>query len=82
MDTLMGNTLFLMRGEKWRKMRKTLTPAFKMRHMFDLVRECASISTDFLFETFFTAVGSEMSMEMKDFCKPNKIYFCYQSALN
>lgn len=70
MDSLMGNTLFLMRGEKWRKMRTTLTPAFtsaKMRHMFDLVRDCAATSTHFLLSTFFTTVGSEMPMEMKDF---------------
>lgn len=66
----MGNTLFLMRGDKWRKMRTTLTPAFtsaKMRHMFDLVRDCAITSTDFLLETFFGAVGCEMEMEMQDF---------------
>lgn len=51
-------------------MRTTLTPAFtsaKMRHMFDLVRDCAAQSTDFLLDTFFPAVGCEMSMEMKDF---------------
>lgn len=70
MDSLMGNTLFLMRGEKWRKMRTTLTPAFtsaKMRHMFDLVRDCATQSTDYLLDTFFPTVGCEMPMEMKDF---------------
>lgn len=70
MDKLMGNTLFLMRGEKWRKMRTTLTPAFtgsKMRHMFDLVRECAVESKNYLLETFFPTVGCEMSMEMTDF---------------
>lgn len=68
MDTLMGNTLFLMRGEKWRAMRTTLTPAFtsaKMRHMFDLVRDCAINSTDFLLATFFPTVGCEMEMELK-----------------
>lgn len=70
MDSLMGNTLFLMRGEKWRKMRTTLTPVFtgsKMRHMFELVRDCAVDSKNFLLDTFFTTVGSEMSMELKDF---------------
>lgn len=70
MDSLMGNTLFLMRGEKWRKMRTTLSPAFtgsKMRHMFELVREVAVESKDFLLDTFFPTVGCEMSMEMTDF---------------
>lgn len=66
----MGNTLFLMRGEKWRNMRTTLTPAFtsaKMRNMFELVRDCATTSAEFLLETFFPAVGCEMVMEFKDF---------------
>lgn len=70
MDSLMGNTLFLMRGEKWRKMRTTLTPVFtgsKMRHMFELVRDCAVEARDFLLETFFPSVGCEMSMEITDF---------------
>lgn len=70
MDSLMGNTLFLMRGDTWRKMRTTLTPAFtgaKMRHMFELVKECALESKNFLLETFFPTVGCEMSMEMTDF---------------
>lgn len=43
-DPLFGNSLPLLQGEKWREMRTTLTPAFsgsKMRHMFELVMECA-----------------------------------------
>lgn len=70
MDSLMGNTLFLMRGERWRKMRTTLTPAFtgsKMRHMFELVRECAVEAKNFLLETQFCSVGDESSVEITDF---------------
>lgn len=70
MDSLMGNTLFLMRGEKWRKMRTTLSPAFtgcKMRHMFELVRDCALESKNFLLETIFTSVGCESIVEITDF---------------
>lgn len=40
MDTLFGNSLFFMRGQKWRDMRSTLSPAFtgsKMKHMFPSV---------------------------------------------
>lgn len=40
MDTLLGNSLFFVTGQKWRDMRATLSPAFtgsKMRHMFTSV---------------------------------------------
>lgn len=44
LDSLIGNTIFAMSGQKWRDMRTTMSPAFtgsKMRHMFELIRECA-----------------------------------------
>lgn len=50
-DTLFGNTVFLMRGKKWRDMRATLSPAFtgsKMRLMFELVRDCALNSVTYI----------------------------------
>lgn len=50
-DTLFGKSLFLMDGKKWHDMRATLSPAFtgsKMRHMFELVVECAVDMTKFL----------------------------------
>lgn len=43
-DKLFGNSLLMMKGEKWRDMRATLSPAFtgsKMRSMFALVSDCA-----------------------------------------
>lgn len=42
-DSLFGNSLFSLSGQKWRDMRMTLTPAFtgsKIRLMFDLISEC------------------------------------------
>lgn len=42
-DELFSNSLFMMKDEKWKVMRATLTPAFtgsKMRMMFDLIRKC------------------------------------------
>lgn len=42
-DILFGNSLFLLKGAKWRDMRATLSPAFtgsKMRQMFELVSDC------------------------------------------
>ncbi|XP_063703769.1 probable cytochrome P450 9f2 [Culicoides brevitarsis] len=43
-DELLNSSLTILRDQKWRDMRTTLSPAFtgsKMRMMFDLVRECA-----------------------------------------
>lgn len=43
-DPLFGRTMFAMRGQKWQKMRATLSPAFtssKMRLMCSLISECA-----------------------------------------
>lgn len=43
-DELFINSLFLMKDQKWKDMRATLSPAFtgsKMRMMFDLVKKCA-----------------------------------------
>ncbi|XP_031624487.1 uncharacterized protein LOC116341517 [Contarinia nasturtii] len=67
-DAMWGNSLFLMRGEKWRQMRATLSPAFtgsKMRQMFELVSECA----DDVVKHFLGRVanGEQINVEMKDF---------------
>ncbi|CAO1441593.1 unnamed protein product [Diamesa hyperborea] len=43
MDPLFGKALFSIRGQKWRDMRSTLSPAFtgsKMRQMFEYVSQC------------------------------------------
>ena len=44
LDPLMGKNLFSLRGDRWREMRKLLSPAFtssKMKTMFTLVCDCA-----------------------------------------
>lgn len=43
-EPMLYESLFMLEGEKWRTMRSTLSPAFtgaKLRHMFQLVVECA-----------------------------------------
>lgn len=43
-DSLLSRSLFMMRDQRWREMRSTLSPAFtgsKMRLMLSLVSECA-----------------------------------------
>lgn len=66
-DTLFGNSLFALRGQKWRDMRATLSPAFtgsKMRHMFELVAECGKSVTEF-FQAEAKS-GKRLEFEMKD----------------
>lgn len=60
--------MLFMKGEKWRNMRSTLSPAFtgsKMRQMFGLVTEC----TDDVVKHFQkkAANGERINIEMKDF---------------
>ncbi|XP_055696967.1 probable cytochrome P450 9f2 isoform X3 [Phlebotomus papatasi] len=51
MDPLFGNSLFLLKDQKWRDMRATLSPAFtgsKMRLMCDLIVEIGVQMVEFL----------------------------------
>ncbi|XP_053683462.1 probable cytochrome P450 9f2 [Sabethes cyaneus] len=66
-ESLFLNTLFALRGQKWRDMRATLSPAFtgsKMRHMFQLVAECARSMNGFFAAEAKT--GKRLECEMKD----------------
>lgn len=66
-DKLFGNSLFMLRGNRWRDMRATLSPAFtgsKMRQMFELVSECGEdMATYFLNEA---NAKRKIEWEMKD----------------
>ncbi|XP_076293839.1 cytochrome P450 9e2-like [Lasioglossum baleicum] len=53
MDPLMGKNLFALRGDRWREMRKLLSPAFtssRMKLMFKLIVDCAERTSDFIAE--------------------------------
>ncbi|EAT41575.1 AAEL006814-PA [Aedes aegypti] len=66
-DSLFGNSLLLLRGQKWRDMRATLSPAFtgsRMRLMFELVSECAQSMVDYFREE--ATAGKRLEYEMKD----------------
>ncbi|KAL9703495.1 hypothetical protein quinque_007013 [Culex quinquefasciatus] len=66
-DQLFANSLFALRGQKWRDMRATLSPAFtgsKMRHMFELVAQSAKSTAEF-FKAEAKA-GKRLEYEMKD----------------
>lgn len=66
-DDLFGNSLFQMKGQRWRDMRATMSPAFtgsKMRQMFELVTECADEMAKYFVR--LSASGEQIDMEMKD----------------
>ncbi|XP_017770184.1 PREDICTED: cytochrome P450 9e2-like [Nicrophorus vespilloides] len=65
-DPLWNKNLFALKGEKWRDMRATLSPAFtssKMRAMFTLINDCAKKFIDFHLEA---SKDGEITVEMKD----------------
>ncbi|XP_053683281.1 cytochrome P450 9e2-like [Sabethes cyaneus] len=66
-ESLFGNSLIALRGQKWRDMRATLSPAFtgsKMRHMFELVSSCARAMNGFFLAEM--KAGKRLECEMKD----------------
>ncbi|XP_055589826.1 probable cytochrome P450 9f2 [Uranotaenia lowii] len=66
-ESLFGNSLFALRGQKWRDMRATLSPAFtgsKIRHMYEFVAKCGQSMVQFLKAE--TSQGKELELEMKD----------------
>lgn len=70
MDVLFGNSMFAMRGEKWREMRSTLSPAFtgsKMRLMFELLEQVCEQMMKNLRETA-REKGGVVDYEMKELC--------------
>lgn len=65
---IFSKSLIMLRGEPWRHMRATLSPAFtgsKMRLMFDLVGECANNMTD-VFRRRVTDRGEELHVDVKE----------------
>uniref|UniRef100_A0A8D8HDK2 Cytochrome P450 9e2 n=1 Tax=Culex pipiens TaxID=7175 RepID=A0A8D8HDK2_CULPI len=66
-DSLFGNSLFAMRGQKWRDMRATLSPAFtgsRMRPIFELVTKCGRSMATFFKEE--ARAGRKLEYEIKD----------------
>ena len=64
-DKFFGRNLFVLRDQKWRDMRSTLSPAFtgsKMRHMFSLI---TNICHDYMKELNRT-IKTEKEMDFMD----------------
>lgn len=67
-NSLLFNSLFFLRGQKWRDMRSTLTSAFtgsRIRQMFDLVANRAISMTEF-FHSEASSGQRKLELEMKD----------------
>ncbi|XP_059610424.1 probable cytochrome P450 9f2 [Phlebotomus argentipes] len=67
-EPLFGRNLFAMKGQRWRDMRSTLSPAFtgsKMRTMFHLVSECCSETVNYLEKE--SKGGKPILTDLKDF---------------
>lgn len=65
-DKLIGRSLVSLKGEEWRRMRATLSPAFtssKMRQMFDLVK----VSNSNAISTLKNDIEGDKIFEMKEF---------------
>lgn len=65
-DPLIAKNLLSMKGQKWREMRATLSPAFtssKMRAMYVLMLECAKDVSNYLVKK---SNGQMLEIEMKD----------------
>lgn len=66
-EPLFGNSLISLSGEKWHRMRATLSPAFtgsKMRQMFELVTEYTDEAAKLLTQK---STAGPLDLEMKDF---------------
>lgn len=67
-DVLFGNSLFIMKGDKWKDMRATLSPAFtssKMRQMFNFVVQCAKDTANY-YEKQLQTEGNREIMKVKE----------------
>uniref|UniRef100_A0A1B0CGD6 Cytochrome n=1 Tax=Lutzomyia longipalpis TaxID=7200 RepID=A0A1B0CGD6_LUTLO len=66
-EPLFGRNLFSLKGQRWREMRSTLSPAFtgsKMRQMFQLVSECCNDTVNYLEKE--AKDGKPILTDMKD----------------
>ena len=66
LEPLFGRSLFVMRDQRWKDMRSTLSPAFtgsKMRNMFSLIANCSKDTINYLLNE---ANGKSLEIEIKD----------------
>ncbi|KAG8239333.1 hypothetical protein J437_LFUL018962 [Ladona fulva] len=70
-DVFSGRHLFLLSGEKWKRLRVVLSPGFssgKMKSMFPTIGEVSGNLRAFLTEKVDSAVESGYAVDLKDLC--------------
>ncbi|GLH10329.1 Cytochrome P450 9e2, partial [Gryllus bimaculatus] len=70
LEPMFARNLFSLKGQEWRDMRATLSPAFtssKMRNIFKLIDLCGVQMADFLKRKFEKSKDRVYEAEMKDF---------------
>jgi len=80
-EPMLGRVLFLMRDQRWKDMRSTLSPAFtgsKMRNMFSLVSNCSNDTINYLLKE---ANGNPLELEMKDFFTRHVVKIYYSNTV-
>ncbi|XP_055619244.1 probable cytochrome P450 9f2 [Toxorhynchites rutilus septentrionalis] len=68
-QSLFTDSLVVLRGNKWRDMRATLSPAFtgsKMRQMFALITDCGQSVVEYYRESAAGAQSGRVVVELKD----------------
>ncbi|XP_036323943.1 probable cytochrome P450 9f2 [Rhagoletis pomonella] len=67
---LLANSLFLLKNDKWKDMRSTLSPAFtgsRLRQMFELINQVAEDSTNYLHKLHSKESCNGIELDFKDY---------------
>lgn len=71
MDPVYGKNVFSLKGDRWKKMRNTLSPAYtaaKMKLMFELVEKCARDFVQYFIDHSNEAKSIELSDAFTRYC--------------
>ncbi|KAH8371393.1 hypothetical protein KR093_007180 [Drosophila rubida] len=69
-ESLFSKCLISLKGDKWREMRNTLTPAFtgsKLKAMFELINECSLEGVRYIESELRNSNSLDIELEMKDY---------------
>ncbi|KAH8394885.1 hypothetical protein KR222_008619 [Zaprionus bogoriensis] len=69
-ESMFSRSLIALKGDKWREMRNTLTPAFtgsKLKAMFELINECSTEGFRYIEAELIKSNSTDIDLEMKDY---------------
>ncbi|KAL7737680.1 hypothetical protein ACLKA6_006080 [Drosophila palustris] len=69
-ESLFSKCLIVLKDDKWREMRNTLTPSFtgsKLKTMFELINECSVEGIRYIESQLKNSNGLKIELEMKDY---------------